>query len=47
VLGLLIITAIITQTSVFKSWLSDTLSSVLSESISAEVEIGQIDGSQG
>jgi len=44
VLGLLIITAIITQTSVFKSWLSDTLSSVLSESISAEVEIGQIDG---
>jgi translocation and assembly module TamB len=44
VVSLIIILIILTQTSFFKSWLSGTISSVLSESLSAEVSIGQLEG---
>ncbi len=43
-LSLLILASILTQTSIFKSWLSDKLAAVLSESLSANVVIGHIDG---
>ena len=42
--SLILILIMLTQTSIFKSWLGEQIKSVLSETLSAEVSIGQLNG---